>query len=33
MVRRIAENQRGRVRLMSSPGGTRFQVRLPLPMG
>jgi signal transduction histidine kinase len=30
IVRRIVENHRGQVRLLSAPGDTRFEVRLPL---
>ena len=30
IVRRIVENHRGQVRLISSPGDTRFEVRLPI---
>lgn len=30
IVRRIVENHRGQVRLVSSPGDTRFEVRLPI---
>jgi signal transduction histidine kinase len=30
IVRRIVENHRGQVRLLSSPGDTRFEVRLPI---
>jgi signal transduction histidine kinase len=30
IVRRIVANHRGQVRLLSSPGDTRFEVRLPL---
>jgi signal transduction histidine kinase len=30
IVRRIVENHRGQVRLISEPGDTRFEVRLPL---
>ena len=31
IVHRIVENHRGQVRLESTPGDTRFQVRLPTP--